>query len=75
MDETDEQRVIAIAKALGSGGREFTAEQIVKVDAWIQDAEFQYTLSEMVLDGELLVSFDNTGDLMFAAKPEEFPRT
>jgi len=71
MELNDEQkkRVIAIAKALGYNGKEFTAEQIAKVSEWMDEVEVQWTIAQMVLDGQLVISFDNTGELMFAAKP------
>jgi len=60
-----EERISKIAHALGSGGRSFSTEDVQKVDKFITEAEYGYTLSNMILDGKIHVAFDKDGELCF----------
>ena len=72
MNKTDEERVIAIGKALGAGGRIFSSEDVVKVDNFIFEAEVNFLLAQTILNGEIYVGIDESGELVFSDDPAKF---
>ena len=68
----DEERIIKIGVSLGSGGRVFSIDDVKKVDNFILDAEVNYTLAQMVLNGEICVGINELGEIGFSDDPSKF---
>jgi hypothetical protein len=69
-DKEQEERIITIAKCLGSGGRTFTPLDIQAVDEFIINAEVQGALAQMILDNAIDVSVVD-GEILFQHKKVE----